>query len=189
MAGNLQQMELEALMHRPRGGLLVFGVTMRVLVAAGLFALFGWAVVSSRADFAVPVGDFRVSHCSHDWDDYQCVGTLRTATGGHLVTPSAILFGYRETAGSTIKVSYDDQQDLSTNATGPAWLARRDALMSVSLGVAGAMSLVSAVRRVRPDLAWLRPETKQWGRLSGLTTATIILCAVASEVCAVIGFA
>jgi len=190
MSDRSQQVELDILMKRPRGRRLVLGVAWRVVVAAALLGLGCWSVVSAVRETRVPEGVFQVSRCEHEWyqdsGEYLCSGTLRTAPGGQVVTEEAKLSGGKRDAGSTVAVRYASRLDPDTNVSGPLWLAARDSLIAVALSVGGVMALVNAVRRIRPDLAWLRPKTKQWGLLGGGSTFIIVLAAVASLVCAVV---
>jgi hypothetical protein len=188
----LQRMELDSLKQRPGGKWLVLGVAWRLVMAAVLFTLCWFAVTSCRGEARIPEGSFQVSRCSHDWaqpsGEYTCVGTLRTAPGGRVLTKWATMYDYKQRVGATITVRYNSRFDVDSDASKATWLARRDGLIAVSFGVGGLLALVNVVRRIRPDLAWLRPETKQWGRLAGTGGVIIGFCAVASLVSALIAF-
>ncbi len=191
MSETLQQWQLEKLMKRPGGKSLVLGVAGRVVMAVVLFALCWVAVGWARAEAGTPEGYFHVSsRCTRGWsdEDYGCSGSLRTSPGGHLLTRYTSLFGVDHAVGSTIAVRYDPQFDLTTDTSMAPWLAGRDGLIAVSLGVGGLMALVNVVRRIRPDLSWLRPMTKKWGWLCGTGSSIIGLCAVASLVCALVAY-
>lgn len=190
----LAQMDLDVLMRRPRGARMVLGVALRVILAAVLLALCCWAVVSCAEGFSEPYGKLRVSHCESQWflqsnQNPECSGTLTTASGGHVVSTSARLYGRKLTAGETIAVRYDGHgSDLDPRTSSASWLGARDGLISITLGLGAVMASLSAWRRVRPDLAWFRPGTKQWETTTGISTAVGVLAAVASLVCAVVGF-
>jgi hypothetical protein len=186
---------LDALMSRPRGWVMVVGVVFRALFGVAVLALCGIAVYSGVQRYETPHGLFRVSHCENrSWlsraANPECDGTL-TTPDGRVVSRTDDILGQKYAAGATVAVRYDAhhtaEQQLDTDGSGYTWLGTRDMLMAVSLALFGLAGLVNAVRRVRPDLPLLRPGTRSWRTYVNVSLLGV-LPAIASLVCAVVGF-